>query len=449
MRKTIPVLFLILALSIAFAGCASLLEGERYSEKPFITTPYVNPPEELIEVSDFEELKAEMLRLVLEHANHGRMYTSNYYGDIDADITRAGDEIMENHPIGAYIVESISGTATKIVTYYEVEVDFTFKRTAQQLDSIVFISTPRYFRTELLNAISEHRDEVVVRTSLLISENDITEYIEEAYYQNPRRIVAFPVTTVETFPGTGQDKIYELSFRYIDTAEILQRYTTLLNINVRRNAQRAVGETDAEILLSLASNLIASTSFNEGAAQAISGHGSQNLVATAYGALENGSAVGEGFAMAYKALCDELEFDCRVVLGSVDGMVHAWNIVLLQGYYYHIDVAMGAVEGIETSFLKNDQIQRERYTWDFESTVRCEGPLTYEDVVAQPDEELDEDGDQEDSNPDDTDGSDDPDMPVEEPDDGSGGHDTDPQNPSLPPNEEDDPDAEGDDNNPG
>ena len=391
MRRIIAVLAILS--TIASTGCAALLEGDRYSEKPFIITPYVNPPEERIEVSNYEELKAEMLRLVMEYIDYSRMYTNNYDGDIDADIGRAGDEIMDEHPIGAFIVDKIVGTATKIVTYYEVEIEFTYKRTQQQLDSIVYVATPRYLRTELLNAMSEYRDEVVFRTSMLITEDDIAAFVEEAYYQNPRRIVMLPLVAVETFPETGEDRIFEISLRYYDRADIMLKYSTILNSNIRRNTQRAVGDTDAEILLSLANNLIASTSFDEGAAQAISGYGAQNPVATAYGALENGNAVGEGFAMAYKALCDELEFDCRVVLGYLDGMVHAWNIVSLYGDYYHIDVAMGAVNGIETSFLKTDQSQMERYTWDLESTERCEGLLTYEDIVPPetPEEELNPD----------------------------------------------------------
>ena len=62
-------------------------------------------------------------------------------------------------------------------------------------------------------------------------------------------------------------------------------------------------------------------------------------------------------------------------------MIHAWNIVSLQGDYYHVDVAMGDVNGIETAFLKTDEDFMERYTWDMDNTVKCNGPLTYEDIV--------------------------------------------------------------------
>ena len=150
---------------------------------------------------------------------------------------------------------------------------------------------------------------------------------------------------------------------------------------VRQNAERALGETDAEILLSLVDNLMASTEFDEGTARTISIHGAQNFAATASGALVRGLAVGEGFAMAFKALCDELRFDCRVVLGYIDDRVHAWNIVSLDGDYYHIDVAMCVVYGLEAAFLKSDIDFEELYTWDRDNTVKCEGMLTLEDII--------------------------------------------------------------------
>jgi hypothetical protein len=95
--------------------------------------------------------------------------------------------------------------------------------------------------------------------------------------------------------------------------------------------------------------------------------------------------------MAFKALCDELRFDCRIVLGLRDGMVHAWNIVALYGEYYHIDLAMSGVHGIEISFLRTDADFLEMgYEWDMEGTVRCEGTLTYEDIRPEEPEEYDE-----------------------------------------------------------
>jgi hypothetical protein len=384
----------VVAATAASTGCANILEDDWLLETPHLATPYERPPEEQIEVSSFDELKAEMLKLIMGHESAGQFVIYSYDGgDVQADIDRACRDIMNVHPIGVYAVSMISGVATRIVSYFEVDISIEYRKTRQQLESIVNVSTLRYLRTELLSIISEYRDEAVFRTSLQVTEDDIIRFVREAYYQNPRRIVMLPVTAIEIFPATGDDRIFELRFVNIRPAGLMLQFGTSLTLSVRRHAELAVGDTDSEILLSLVNNLIASISFDEGMARTISVHGAQNLAATAYGALQNGNAVGEGFAMAFKAICDELEFDCRVVLGELDGMIHAWNIVALYGDFYHIDIAMGAANGIETAFLKTDADFIERYTWDTENHPRCEGTLTYEDIVGEEEPDETENGD--------------------------------------------------------
>jgi len=384
---------LILAVIIAASGCTGIIEGYTEIVTRHASTPYERPPEEQIDVADYDELMAEMLELIIQHEDSGSLLASNYDGDVTADVARACSEISSDHPIGAYAVASITGETKRIVSIHEIEISIKYKRTKDQLDSLVNVATLRYLKTELQSAMSNYRDEAVFRTSLNITEEDIIGFVREAYYENPRTIVMLPVVAVETFPASGEDRIFELRFGNIEQAGILRQYgMSLATRYVRRNAELAVGDTDAEILLSLANNLIASTSFDLGTAKAISVHGPQNFAATAYGALANGNAVGEGFAMAFKALCDELGFDCRVVLGYLDGMVHAWNIVYLSRDFYHIDVAMCDANGIETAFLKNDADFGEHYSWNTENTVSCKGTMTYEDIVGveEPDEESDD-----------------------------------------------------------
>jgi len=406
-------------LVLVVAGCASILEDDRISETPHSGVQHDRQPEEHVEVSNYDELKAEMLNCVIQHEGTARMRAYSYDGDIALDIRRARFEIMNIDPIGAYAVFEIGGESTRIVSYYEINVSIEYKRTKQQIDSIVNVSTLRYLRTELLKAISECSDEAVIRTSLNITEEEIIGFIRETYYENPRKAVMLPITVVDVYPVSGNDRVFELRFGYIERAGILRHRSENLALHVRRNVEIAVGENDAEILISLAENLMAACLYDEGVARALSVHGSQNFAATAYGALANGSAVGEGFAMAFKALCDELGFDCEVVLGYYDGMIHAWNIITLDGEYYHIDVSMCSVYGIEAAFLKTDEDFIERYTWDMENTKRCNGTLTYEDIVEMgEDDEIEDDEDLGDET---GESSEQPGDGVVEPPDGSGG----------------------------
>jgi len=233
--------------------------------------------------------------------------------------------------------------------------------------------------------MSGYEEVAVFRTSLDLTEQGIIRIINETYYQNPLRIVMLPIVSVEIFPEEGPDRIFALGFGYTELPSILQQYGEILEIHVRRTAtiaaELATGETEAELLLTLVNVLMEAINFDDGAARTISTHGSQNLAATAVGALFRGRAVGEGFAMALKAVADELGFDCRVVLGYYDGSVHAWNIISLYGDFYHVDVAMSVLSGIETAFLKTDTDFEEMYSWDRANTVICNGELTLDDIL--------------------------------------------------------------------
>ena len=387
MKNIISILILCVVL-FAAAGCASILEDDRLIISPHFSEPQERPHEEHVaEISNYDELKDEIMGLVADFAETGRMIAYTYDGDLSADIARVRKEIIDNDPIGAYAVESVAGTATRFVSYSEIEIDIEYKRTKQQVDSIVNVSTLRYLRIELLRVMSGYQDEALFRTSLQITDEEFDAFARELYYQNPRSIVMLPVTAVETFPRYGADRIYELKFRYIEQSGIMQQYGTSLSAYIRRVAGLPVGENDAEILLSLAETLMEACVYEQGLARTISVHGAQNFAVTAYGTLVNGRAVGEGFAMAFKALSDELGFDCRVVLGYHGGMIHAWNIISLYGDYYHVDIAMCSIDGIETAFLKTDKGFIEHYTWDVESTVKCNGALTYEDLFMPEDTE--------------------------------------------------------------
>lgn len=57
---------------------------------------------------------------------------------------------------------------------------------------------------------------------------------------------------------------------------------------------------------------------------------------SAYGTLVNRTAVCQGYALTYKYLLNQLGIDCYMV--TSDSMNHAWNLIVLDGQYYQVDV---------------------------------------------------------------------------------------------------------------
>lgn len=58
---------------------------------------------------------------------------------------------------------------------------------------------------------------------------------------------------------------------------------------------------------------------------------------TSYGAIVNGEAVCEGYAKAMQILLSRAGIMCSTVRGDADGVAHMWNVVELNGEWYHLD----------------------------------------------------------------------------------------------------------------
>lgn len=91
---------------------------------------------------------------------------------------------------------------------------------------------------------------------------------------------------------------------------------------------------------------------------------------SAYGALCNRSAVCEGYAEAYQLLMDIAGVDCLYAEG-VAGEPHAWNILFIDGAYYHVDTTWDdpvGDDGIDRLthdyFLLSDTQLAQTHTWN-------------------------------------------------------------------------------------
>lgn len=57
-----------------------------------------------------------------------------------------------------------------------------------------------------------------------------------------------------------------------------------------------------------------------------------------YGALVYGTCVCEGYALTFQCFAEALGLDSMVVTGDTAGAHHAWNLVRVDGQWYHVDV---------------------------------------------------------------------------------------------------------------
>lgn len=104
---------------------------------------------------------------------------------------------------------------------------------------------------------------------------------------------------------------------------------------------------------------------------------------SAYAALVNKTSVCEGYAVLFYRLAMEFGIDARVITGSSNGELHAWNIVKLGDKYYNLDATWDAPRSEYEYFLKgsgnfpNHTSNSEFTTSEFTSTY----PISDEDYI--------------------------------------------------------------------
>ncbi len=67
---------------------------------------------------------------------------------------------------------------------------------------------------------------------------------------------------------------------------------------------------------------------------------------TVVGTMIDGEAVCEGFAKTMKVLLNLVSVDCLLITGEKDGQHHMWNLVKVNGKWYHLDVTWDSSGGM-------------------------------------------------------------------------------------------------------
>jgi len=102
----------------------------------------------------------------------------------------------------------------------------------------------------------------------------------------------------------------------------------------------------------------------------------------AYGAIMNRTAVCDGYSSAFALLAQKLGFECTIANGrsaylSRPSVNHAWNIIKLQGKFYHMDITWDAAAYNEFGeysydyFALNDEEIANDHDWDKATTPAC------------------------------------------------------------------------------
>lgn len=155
----------IFAAILFLTGCAPLLEREYSTSEPHSSKFWESEAADTLRAENYQDIVNDLLLLI---ARHTETATVRLY-DFDADVPvadtleRAAVEIQEETPLGAYAVAYITTTSQAQRGYYEIAVQIGYRRTAEQIQSLVNATRPEAVYSLLESAISDGRKELAVR----------------------------------------------------------------------------------------------------------------------------------------------------------------------------------------------------------------------------------------------------------------------------------------------
>ena len=344
------------ALMLLSTGCSSMLNRDYSSVTVHSATPTAEGDANTMRVQNYQELVNALIYLINQGEESGSIRYSGEEADFKKLMDEACLEVKQEDPLGAYAVDYIKYSVISIVGSYEADVQITYRRTREQVASIVDATGAAAIRSELSRALSSFDTEVVLRISYFEEDEAyIQQLVRQAYLSNPATALDFPDAQVAMYPESGQQRIVEVTLTYHQSLQTLESWRNSLSREAERICQPLTELTIKEKLDGITGTL-----------QSLGAYSAQGG-STAYDALLGGGGDSQGVALAFSLLCRQVGITCSVVDGQKNGQSHFWNVVQTASGYRHVDLSRtGSV-----TYNVDQTMTQQGYVWDTQQVPAC------------------------------------------------------------------------------
>lgn len=358
--KRFALLLLLCSLLLCATGCKSWVADSYLSvadhvEQPLPTQESPDSEEPSV-VTNRSELRGAVLSLVRNWTESAEFPVRDYDGSISDDLAETVDYVMHSDPVGAYAVDYIDSELIGDGASGTVTLSIVFRRSAAEIDSIVTVSDNDAAYLKIQQALSTYETALTLRIRSY-RETDFAAYIRDYCLENPATVLCLPETSADLYPNEGETRILELHFSYPATRDEMRLMlsSTQSIFNSAASYIRS-GETDADRAALLFRFL--TTRFDYVL-------GEEASTTPAYDLLCRHIAHSLSFACVFGAECRAAGIDCILVEGTRNGAAHFWNLLYLDGAYYHVDL-MRSLERSETELklLTSRELREAGYVWD-------------------------------------------------------------------------------------
>ena len=161
MKKLLPALLACLLLT----GCSCLLERDYNTVEPHSSKFWESEAAGTLRAENYQDIVNDLLILIGQHTEEATLRLYNTEGDLTVAgmLEQAAAEIRQETPMGAYAVEYITSSSQSQRGYYEVKLQIGYRRTAEQIQSVVNATSAEALSSLLDAALEAGKTELAVR----------------------------------------------------------------------------------------------------------------------------------------------------------------------------------------------------------------------------------------------------------------------------------------------
>lgn len=150
---------------LLLTGCASLLERQYSTVEPHSSKFWESEAADTLRAENHQDIVNDLLLLIGQHTESATIRLYNFKDDMTVAETleRAATETQQETPMGAYAVEFITSSSQAQRGYYEVSVQISYRRTAEQIQAVVNATSTEALSSLLETALDSGAAELAVR----------------------------------------------------------------------------------------------------------------------------------------------------------------------------------------------------------------------------------------------------------------------------------------------
>ena len=349
MKKTVV---LVLVLSLLLSGCSFWMDGEYSSVVPH-TEPNAQVNTSVTSVANYYQIQTSLVSMI-KSGTESAVLTIKYDSVEQAqeDIEKIIESLLQKNPYAAYAVDKIRyevGTNSG-QTAFSVKISYLQNRIdVKKIQEVKDLG-------EVRKLIVQHLDDCAPGLVLYVEDWKQTDYaqiVADYALTYPQKVMEAPQVTVNMYPESGAKQIVELKFTYQTSRESLRTMQSHVAL-VFSSAELYVDRSDVplEQCLQLYTFLM----------NRYSSYEIQTSITPAYSLLRHGVGDEKAFAMVYAAMCRRVGLDAQVVVGTRDAQPWIWNVVEIDGVFYHIDLLRCVSEEVFAAYPGQEM---QGYVWDF------------------------------------------------------------------------------------